>query len=869
MLSKNLPRTADIEDLKGRYISHGKLICSFNYTGVHPNISTITYHCNGSFLGFINDNTNIKYGASFKLNSYDPENTIIQLDERFLDDELFYVNKFQDNNSYHDTDPYFAFGNATIAFEQEFIEIYEGVFNEQQDFFIPDEQVIYNLLEKKYQKGARIYFYIKSNENIYGPFTINNVNSNQIKLSPVHRNNDNIYKWSDLNRIDHYILEFEIKASDGNEINRIISYGWLDENFSTEKIKFVSDDNLLGWIKQKISVSAEVKKSDYNTFKTLYQIFSNLEVESNEGALYERSLKLLNNSNQSKINLDGFIEKLESTQYIKDSISTLKEEIDSITTTKAELEKEAKEMQINIENLHHNKTEILNELDQLQEQANETIAKQIEEAQEKNAELKKSILENEEIQTELDKINDYKNLKRLKEEIAKSETIIDYLKRDKSDLNETIQVLSQQFIETQKTAQEKLRDLVKSKTHFDFISGRDFEDNTESIENQLETVKVKPFTNINIEDTNFISYEKLLLDKVVQSLKLTGRNYKSEFVANILISIFQNTATIFAGLPGTGKTSLARIISQILCSIENKRVEIPVAKGWTSQKDFIGFYNPLSKKFIPTNQTMYRLLKISNKEVENSSYLESCLGFVILDEANLSPIEHYWSSFYNLTDSICNINSMLHINLGSDQILSYPNNIRFIGTINIDQTTEELSPRFLDRTNVIRIPLGDDDNLNYSADYIKEIESIDFTLKDAIDLFNLFDFDGGHKIEEYEKESFKSLRDEYKRIKVRLREINIIISPRIDKAFSAYFLTAIKFMPQYKALDFFIAQRLLTKVDGQGEAYGEILKSIKDDLINIFSTQRVDSDSVRLIEQIIEVGSHDEYYHNYNYFLVN
>lgn len=31
--------------------------------------------------------------------------------------------------------------------------------------------------------------------------------------------------------------------------------------------------------------------------------------------------------------------------------------------------------------------------------------------------------------------------------------------------------------------------------------------------------------------------------------------------------------------------------------------------------------------------------------------MDSTLAYIILDEANLSPLEHYWSIFYNLTDN--------------------------------------------------------------------------------------------------------------------------------------------------------------------------------------------------------------------------
>ncbi len=224
-----------------------------------------------------------------------------------------------------------------------------------------------------------------------------------------------------------------------------------------------------------------------------------------------------------------------------------------------------------------------------------------------------------------------------------------------------------------------------------------------------------------------------------------------------------------------------------------------------------------------------------------------------------------------MTDSIASNESLLSINIGTENSIHYPNNIRFIGTINIDQTTEELSPRFIDRTNIIRIPVDQTDFVYETANFLEKINSLDFTFRDAIKLFNLRDFSNNNQIiEELEKESYKLVSEEYRRIKARFTDLRIVISPRIDNAFTEYFITAIKFMNQYKALDYFVAQRLITKIDGQGKAYGEVLILLKSDLENIFSGQRIESsESLKLLELIIQTGSCDEYYHTYNYFLVN
>ena len=78
------------------------------------------------------------------------------------------------------------------------------------------------------------------------------------------------------------------------------------------------------------------------------------------------------------------------------------------------------------------------------------------------------------------------------------------------------------------------------------------------------------------------------------------RGVSSNDIANYLICITQGFITTFAGEPGTGKTSLCNILAKALGLVadapQRRFVDISVERGWSSHKDFIGYYNPLSKK---------------------------------------------------------------------------------------------------------------------------------------------------------------------------------------------------------------------------------------------------------------------------------
>lgn len=102
---------------------------------------------------------------------------------------------------------------------------------------------------------------------------------------------------------------------------------------------------------------------------------------------------------------------------------------------------------------------------------------------------------------------------------------------------------------------------------------------------------------------------------------------------------------------------------------------------------------------------------------------------ILLDEANLSPIEHYWASFLKNCDFASSANRS--ISLGGNNRFSLPEHLRFLATVNFDHTTEELSPRFLDRSWIITLePTRIDDEIEEDLENYEDMVSFD-SLKTA------------------------------------------------------------------------------------------------------------------------------------------
>ena len=131
--------------------------------------------------------------------------------------------------------------------------------------------------------------------------------------------------------------------------------------------------------------------------------------------------------------------------------------------------------------------------------------------------------------------------------------------------------------------------------------------------------------------------------------------YQYNDIINMYICITQSFLTIFAGNPGSGKTSICNIIANSLglnrALDENNSdimrfIPVSVERGWSSKRDLIGYYNPLTKKYDKSNGKIYDALRVLDNEKDNSSFPM----LVLLDEANLSPIEYYWAEFMRIAD---------------------------------------------------------------------------------------------------------------------------------------------------------------------------------------------------------------------------
>ncbi|MDR3116074.1 MAG: AAA family ATPase [Treponema sp.] len=314
-----------------------------------------------------------------------------------------------------------------------------------------------------------------------------------------------------------------------------------------------------------------------------------------------------------------------------------------------------------------------------------------------------------------------------------------------------------------------------------------------------------------------------IVRRIYEHLQGANRDLSLNDTANYLICIMQGFITTFAGEPGTGKTSLCTILAKSLglarSDVHSRFVDISVERGWTSHKDFIGYYNPLTKMMEKSNNRVFDALERLHYEHEHGA---DAPFFILLDEANLSPLEHYWAAFLRLCDEDSAYSRSL--SLGGKHQWSIPRHVRFLATVNFDHTTEELSPRFLDRSWIITL------DPNTMGGEVAHLETpnqetiIPFSALSAAFLLR-----GDARIGD------EGISSKWAKIQSVFKLNKLPIMPRNLKMVHTYCAIAGKYMDtqtsenRFAPLDYAISQKILPILNGTGERYHNLLKGLKEE----------------------------------------
>ncbi len=175
---------------------------------------------------------------------------------------------------------------------------------------------------------------------------------------------------------------------------------------------------------------------------------------------------------------------------------------------------------------------------------------------------------------------------------------------------------------------------------------------------------------------------------------------------------------VLAGISGTGKSLLPELYA---AAAGMNFLSVPVQPRWDGPQDVLGFYNYMEGRYKATElaRFLWQADRWNNKD-KATAFSPDSLNIVLLDEMNLARVEYYFADFLSkleqrrgkdLNDPEQRKAVELFLECGAGlggQNLCVGTNTFFIGTMNEDETTQMLSDKVIDRSNLLRFGRPDD-----------------------------------------------------------------------------------------------------------------------------------------------------------------
>ncbi|WP_290782047.1 McrB family protein [Exiguobacterium sp. UBA6309] len=354
-----------------------------------------------------------------------------------------------------------------------------------------------------------------------------------------------------------------------------------------------------------------------------------------------------------------------------------------------------------------------------------------------------------------------------------------------------------------------------------------------------KTIKLKEISEETYEEFE----ESEFIFQLLENLKQKKLVFEEKQVINFHTALKTRRLVILGGASGTGKSQLVLNYAESLglTNKDNNQFKmVPVKPNWKDDSDLIGYLDTINNIYRPSETGLIDIL-IEAKDNKDKIFM------VCFDEMNLAKVEHYFSQFLSVLELYGNERKL---SLYSKKLVGrvingeqYPHeitihsNVLFVGTINVDETTQTLSDKVLDRSNFIEFNTPTN-HINNWANSIKQ--NIDTkSIKDnrfektVVDLYHFDNWSNNNKeiaLNILEIETLNQINNTLTKT-----DFSKGIGFRVLDHINSYMLNLPNSsLSREEAFDLQISQKIIPKIRGTAEELEGILLDDKNGLLNIF-----------------------------------
>ena len=191
------------------------------------------------------------------------------------------------------------------------------------------------------------------------------------------------------------------------------------------------------------------------------------------------------------------------------------------------------------------------------------------------------------------------------------------------------------------------------------------------------------------------------IHELIAYIEDRGFVYEPWQIAQYITAVRTKPFVILAGITGSGKSKLPALVAEATGGVSKI---IPVRPDWTDSAEVLG-YTDLAGDF-----RAGPVLEIAHDAAANRDQFWTC----IMDEMNLARVEHYFAEFLSIIEDRrphegggYRTPPLLGQKLKETDAewteVGIPENLAIVGTVNMDESTQDFSRKVLDRAFTIEL----------------------------------------------------------------------------------------------------------------------------------------------------------------------
>jgi MoxR-like ATPase len=201
-----------------------------------------------------------------------------------------------------------------------------------------------------------------------------------------------------------------------------------------------------------------------------------------------------------------------------------------------------------------------------------------------------------------------------------------------------------------------------------------------------------------------VAYDEPPFEVIRSEIAEHGLKIDAQTLRRYHLSLRTRGFVVLSGLSGSGKTWLAELYAEVVGA---RALLVAVAPNWTTNEDLLGYLDPLSSKYRHTPFSQF-LLEAADEYTRAAADDHTARPFhLILDEMNLARVEYYFARFLSAMEVRARAGTAT-LELAVDHEALLTPNLKFIGTVNVDETTQGFADKVYDRAQLIEIGVDED-----------------------------------------------------------------------------------------------------------------------------------------------------------------